>query len=83
VRDNRRAGAGDLLFCSIVHTVTISNAWELTRAIFCLAVDRDALRNIRKYAALKIDRLEGVENTAPVVHAESTKIICAAPQESK
>lgn len=78
LRDNRRVAAGDKLFCSVVHAVSISpNTWELTRAIFCLAVDQDALRKIRKHAAFKRKTLllEGIEETAPVLDIESAERI--------
>ncbi|CZR58787.1 uncharacterized protein PAC_08679 [Phialocephala subalpina] len=71
-RESRRAGAGtsDQLFCGIVHAVTISTeTWELVRTIFCIAVDHDALQDIRKHAQLskKAYRLDGMEEKAVLV----------------
>jgi hypothetical protein len=56
-------------FCSIVHQVTISGSWELTRAIVCFAVDQCGLDILRRHAKFqrKSLRLDDLENTGQVV----------------
>jgi hypothetical protein len=70
--------AGGKIFCSIVHTVSISlKTWELTRTLFCLALDEDTLHQIRQHADLKRPsfRLEGMELTAPSIGGETVTAI--------
>jgi hypothetical protein len=75
-RESRRAEANTRLFCSIVHAATISTeTWELVRTIFCLAVDEDALQDIRKHAKLSKNtyRLDGMEEKAVSVDEHTVK----------
>jgi hypothetical protein len=75
-RESRRAEASTRLFCSIVHAATISTeTWELVRTIFCLAVDEDALQDIRKHAKLSKNtyRLDGMEEKAVPVDENTVK----------
>jgi hypothetical protein len=75
-RESRRAEASTRLFCSIVHASTMSiETWELARTIFCLAVDEDALQDIRKHAKLSKNtfRLDGMEEKAVPVDENTVK----------
>jgi hypothetical protein len=74
-RESRRAEATTRLFCSIVHAATITETWELVRTIFCLAVDEDALQDIRKHAKLSKNtyRLDGMEEKAVPLDENTVK----------
>jgi hypothetical protein len=77
LRTNRQAETGQKKFCSITYTTTISDSWELTRAITCFAVDKSALDTIRRHAKfrLKSYRLDGMEDTAPTVDENTVAAI--------
>jgi hypothetical protein len=74
-RESRRIGVSTDLFCSIVHSVTISGTWELVRTIFCIAIDKDPLRNIRKHVKRSKSTLrpDGIEEKVVAVDEDTVE----------
>lgn len=77
LRRSRHAGKDDRKFCSIVYRVSISDSWELTRAIVCFAVDQSGLGILRRHARLQRKglRSDGLENTGQIVDENAVTTI--------
>jgi hypothetical protein len=74
IRETHHTAPESKMLCSIVHASSISSkTWELSRTLFCLAVDEDVLFRIRQYSKLEKSTflLEDVEKTATQLDQET------------
>ncbi|KAE8443596.1 hypothetical protein EG329_001529 [Mollisiaceae sp. DMI_Dod_QoI] len=78
IRETHHTAPESKMLCAIVHASSISSkTWELSRNLFCLAVDEGALLRIRQYSELEKStyRLEGIEEIAPHLDPETASSI--------
>lgn len=77
-RETHHTAPESKMLCAIVHASSISSkTWELSRTLFCLAVDEDVLSRIRQYSELKNSKflLKGMEKIATDLDQETVASI--------
>jgi hypothetical protein len=78
IRETHHTAPESKMLCTIVHASSISSkTWELSRTLFCLALDEDVLLRIRQYSQLEKStfRLDGIEENAPHLDQETVTSI--------
>lgn len=78
IRETHHTAPESKMLCTIVHASSISSkTWELSRTLFCLALDEDVLLRIRQYSQLEKStfRLDGMEENAPHLDQETVTSI--------
>jgi hypothetical protein len=78
IRETHHTAPESKMLCTIVHASSISpKTWELSRTLFCLALDEDVLLRIRQYSQLEKSTflLDGIEENASHLDQETVTSI--------